>query len=183
MTRYVINRSVSFTFPAPGLVQASNSPRRFPVAVHHALVGFSESASVEAVHARLDPDVSLSEFRKLLAPWIEAGVLIAIPDERALDRRLRAVWNKRLFEDEAAIAQIRAALSRGRAVVLRDAFHPAYADEVHATLDGYNQWHPHEVVDRPTAPDFHYRHHDLYDERSPFPPVLSECRALSARRG
>lgn len=69
------------------------------------------------------------------------------------------------------LQRIGAALAAGRLVILREAFHTTFAARVHACLDAADDWQLHEDYSRPP---FHYRHHNLSDERR-FPPDLTWC--------
>ena len=83
-----------------------------------------------------------------------------------------AYLNPRLL-DPALLARVGSALRAGGLVVIRDAFQPAFAQRMHAALDGCMAWKVHEKFDE----HFHYHHHNLYDLED-FPEDLRWCRQV-----
>ncbi len=83
----------------------------------------------------------------------------------------------RLRADLWADAQLETAVTEqlvaGRAVVIRDAFEPAFAERVYRDLDATAAWRPYEHTDE----HFHYHHHNLYAD-SEYPAAVAECKQL-----
>lgn len=83
---------------------------------------------------------------------------------------LDTYFNAGLTRDAGALNAVGRALAAGRLVVVRDAFHAAFADRMHRALDTCSKWRAYEAFED----DFHYHHHNLYDERD-YPPDLGWC--------
>lgn len=175
MTRYKINGGVTFRIADGDAVVASVSPAPIPVATYEALLRFRAGATFAEAFAATDAEMTFQEYREAFDRFVELGILTPIVEERELQRRLRAVWNRAIFEDEALLGRLQRALSAGRVVALRDAFATDFAEQVHEELAAYEDWHPFSVT-RDT--DFHFNHHNIYERMSPYPPLLSECRRL-----
>src|SRR5262245_32022889 len=86
-------------------------------------------------------------------------------------RSLHTYLNPEIAGDSAIFQSIRHTLGSGRLVVVRDAFRPAFAERLHACLDGFRDWGLHEDYE---DAHFHYHHHNIYDERR-FPADLRLC--------
>jgi hypothetical protein len=71
-------------------------------------------------------------------------------------------------------AQIRAQLTRGRAVVIPNAIREDIAERAHAELDESRRWQPYEGA----SPFFHYRHHNIYADADLPPSAVDLKRAL-----
>jgi 2-oxoglutarate-Fe(II)-dependent oxygenase superfamily protein len=71
--------------------------------------------------------------------------------------------------------RIREGLRGRKLVVIREAFHSAYAERMHTALDACRAWTPYEGSEG----NFHCRHHNLY-AKAAYPPELSECEAIFA---
>jgi hypothetical protein len=90
----------------------------------------------------------------------------------ALDAYLQAG----ILDGGRGLDRIGTALAAGRLVLLREAFHPTFAERVHACLEVADGWVLHEDY---SESYFHYRHHNLYDE-SRYPADLRWCQAVFA---
>jgi hypothetical protein len=75
--------------------------------------------------------------------------------------------------EPARIDTVRAHLSAGSLVVIRDAFHPAFAERMFRCLDECTAWKLHEFRHE----NFHYHHHNLYDKRD-YPDDLVWCERV-----
>jgi hypothetical protein len=84
---------------------------------------------------------------------------------------MRSYLTPAIADDPALLADVGRHLRAGRLIVVREAFRPAFAERLHAALDGCAGWELHEDY---AHAHFHYRHHNLYDERR-FPPDLRWC--------
>jgi len=82
---------------------------------------------------------------------------------------LETYLNPALIEP-ARIETVRAHLSAGTLVVIRNAFHPAFAERMFRCLDECTAWKVHEG----RQADFYYHHHNLYDKRD-YPDDLVWC--------
>jgi Rps23 Pro-64 3,4-dihydroxylase Tpa1-like proline 4-hydroxylase len=89
-------------------------------------------------------------------------------------RSLCHYLNPVVVADTGLLDGLRQHLAEGRLIIVRHAFRPAFADRLHACLDGSSDWQLHEGD---SHPHFRYRHHNLYDE-SRFPPDLRWCQAI-----
>jgi Rps23 Pro-64 3,4-dihydroxylase Tpa1-like proline 4-hydroxylase len=99
---------------------------------------------------------------------------VAVPEALlALDTYLNAP-----VRTEDAMDRIGVELSAGRLVVIRDAFHQAFAEQMYRALDTCTSWRVHEKFED----DFHYHHHNLYDERE-YPSDLRWCRQIFSSPG
>jgi len=75
--------------------------------------------------------------------------------------------------EPARIETLKARLSAGALVVVRDAFHPAFAERMFRCLDECTAWKVYEGRDA----DFYYHHHNLYDKRD-YPDDLAWCERV-----
>ena len=75
--------------------------------------------------------------------------------------------------EPARINTVRAHLSAGSLVVIRDAFHPAFAERMFRCLDECSAWKVHEG----RQADFYYHHHNPYDRRD-YPDDLVWCERV-----
>jgi Rps23 Pro-64 3,4-dihydroxylase Tpa1-like proline 4-hydroxylase len=75
--------------------------------------------------------------------------------------------------------EIRAALSAGQLVVIRDAMQAQWADKVYTALDQFKDWRRYESYSDANHPEnaFNYQHHNIYD-RSLHCTTLSECEDM-----
>jgi hypothetical protein len=78
-----------------------------------------------------------------------------------------------LLRRQDALRGINEALVAGRLVVIRDAFHLAFAERMFRCLDDCTEWKLHEHFED----HFHFHHHNLYDPQT-FPPDLAWCRRI-----
>ena len=75
--------------------------------------------------------------------------------------------------EPARIEAVKAHLSAGALVVIRDAFHPAFAERMFRCLNECTAW---KVYEGGHA-DFYYHHHNLYDKRD-YPEDLVWCERV-----
>jgi hypothetical protein len=88
--------------------------------------------------------------------------------------------NPRLFEDPATLAGVRERLRAGKVVVLRDAFHPAFAEKTHRELtSSLVPWKLHENY---MKCGFHFKHHNVYD-RSQYSKWMNITLAIFSNEG
>jgi hypothetical protein len=86
----------------------------------------------------------------------------------SIETYLNPAWLK-----PAGVEVVRARLSTGALVVIRDAFQSAFAERMVRCLDECTAW---KVYEGSNA-DFHYHHHNLYDARD-FPMDLVLCERV-----
>ena len=67
----------------------------------------------------------------------------------------------------SAMEEAGARLAAGRLVAIREAFEPAFAEQMHHSLDACTTWRVYEKYEE----HFHYHHHNLYE----CPPDLAWC--------
>src|SRR5262245_10772890 len=72
--------------------------------------------------------------------------------------------------DRSTVGAVRERLAAGRLVVIRDAFHAAFAERMFQCLNTSTVWRVYEKYER----DFHYHHHNLYRSKE-YPPDLRWC--------
>ena len=89
-------------------------------------------------------------------------------------RSLRNYLNPAFTEDPRLLEQLAHRVREGRLIIMYDAFRPAFAERVHSSLDTCTTWELHADYSQPF---FHYRHHNLYDERR-FPADLEWCDGI-----
>lgn len=81
--------------------------------------------------------------------------------------------NPNILANEKLFDEINDQLVKGRLIVIKKAFHDAFAERMFDCLDQFGDWKLYEDY----QPHFHYRHHNIYDERL-FPPDLERCREV-----
>ena len=81
--------------------------------------------------------------------------------------------NPALTNEGGALDVAGRALAAGRLVVIRDALHAGFAERLYRALDTCATWRAYEGFED----DFHYHHHNLYDERE-YPPDLAWCQRI-----
>jgi 2OG-Fe(II) oxygenase superfamily len=77
--------------------------------------------------------------------------------------------------DERLLRQISDHLIAGNLVVIRDAFQAGFAERMFECLNSFSNWTLYEGYEE----HFHYRHHNIYDERL-FPDPLKRCHDVFA---
>ena len=76
-----------------------------------------------------------------------------------------------IVPDDNLIQDLRQHLTLGNLIVIRNAFHSAFAERMFDCLDQFSQWQLYEKY----AQHFHYHHHNIYDEKQ-FPEDLNRCK-------
>jgi hypothetical protein len=80
-----------------------------------------------------------------------------------------------IVSDDNVIQDLSKHLSLGDVIVIRNAFHVAFAERMFDCLDQFSQWQLYEKYER----HFHYHHHNIYDEKL-FPDDLNRCKDIFA---
>ncbi|WP_176069692.1 2OG-Fe(II) oxygenase family protein [Piscinibacter koreensis] len=98
---------------------------------------------------------------------VPASAPLAAPaDDLAIEAHLRAPLR-------ALLPELAARLSAGGLVAIRDAFEPEFAERMFRSLDECTAWRVHDGGEG----DFHYHHHNLYDNAA-FPQDLAWCSRI-----
>jgi hypothetical protein len=155
---------------------------RLTLPLFRLLLEFAEPRPAATVFAQLNGTVPLAEYEAVLQKLQASGILLAEnPIDKNENKRVipdfRDLFRGDILRDETLIAGIRAQLEGGRAVVIRDAIEPEFAERVHRELEATAAWKPYEHV----SPLFHYHHHNLYSDNE-FPDSLRECKAIFDRQ-
>jgi Rps23 Pro-64 3,4-dihydroxylase Tpa1-like proline 4-hydroxylase len=73
----------------------------------------------------------------------------------------------------SAMDKVSARLAAGGLIVIRDAFEQGFAERMHQSLDSCKAWKVYEKYEE----DFHYHHHNLYEEAE-YPPDIVWCNKI-----
>lgn len=86
----------------------------------------------------------------------------------SIEAYLNPIWL-----EPARLEVVKARLRAGALIVIRDAFHSDFAERMFRCLDTCTAWTVHEG----SEVNFHYHHHNLYDERV-YPVDLGFCKRV-----
>jgi Rps23 Pro-64 3,4-dihydroxylase Tpa1-like proline 4-hydroxylase len=143
------------------------------------LAPFVEPSSVAKAYAKVK-DVfdfdGIESYIDFLRPLVSRQVLVA-PPKPEKERFILDYLSPELQKPNTW-ARISVELKRGRCVVLRDAFQPAFAKTMYECLDDYDQWVQYEDL---TQVNFSFHHHNIYDRES-YPEALRRCESIFGSR-
>ena len=162
------------------VIRGVGEPFELSFTLFQLLLVFAEQKTVQQAFDSLDVDVGLSQFRGIVADFLDHGLLERDqPDDDAHD--LQQLLNPGIFADPAMVDRLRTWLRQGRAVVIPDALPQDFAEQVHRDLSLSTRW----AVVEGGHDFFHFRTSVISDIASQT-PTLAECsrrfRSAATRR-